>query len=305
MSYAFSSFQRWSLDGRLSDHVKNVRALSASIGLIEFALPPGDISRPSIPDLVLGQIMGQGGQRLHGDFGAGRFKTVGTGGGFYVSTPGVANTFVTHDHLDARSIYFTASLWRPLIENDCRQDPLSDLKALHRGEFNSASLRSSMQRFSDLCAQEGPPSRLLAQSAGCEILAELYRLVEAPFVSVAGGLAPWAERRSIEMMRSRLAEDISLEDLAAEVRLSPYHFLRMFKKNVGVPPRVYLQHLRIERACALLEETDLSIAAIAREVGCSSAPVLARLFLKVRGVRPSEYRRMRRPTRHGRQDNGD
>ena len=139
---------------------------------------------------------------------------------------------------------------------------------------------------------------MLARAAGCEILAELCRLSGAPFTSAKGGLAPWAERRCLELLRGRLTEDISLDELAAEARLSPFHFARMFKQSVGVPPRVYLTRLRMERACELLETTDLPVTEIAQEVGYSSNQVLARVFIKHRHMSPTDYRRaVRDPVR--------
>jgi AraC family transcriptional regulator len=111
-------------------------------------------------------------------------------------------------------------------------------------------------------------------------------------------LATWAERRSLEVMRARLSEDISLQELAAEAQLSSFHFARMFKLSVGVPPRVYLTRLRIERACELLEKTDLPVTEIAFQVGYSSNQVLARVFLKHRRMSPIDYRRaVRDPVR--------
>ena len=115
---------------------------------------------------------------------------------------------------------------------------------------------------------------------------------------VKGGLAPWAERRCVELMRARLSEDISLDELAVEAQLSPFHFARMFKQSLGVPPRVYLTRLRMEKACDLLETTDLPVTEIAFEVGYSSNQVLARVFLKHRRMSPSDYRRaVRNPLR--------
>jgi AraC family transcriptional regulator len=152
-----------------------------------------------------------------------------------------------------------------------------------------------------LSDEEGAPSRLLARAAGCEILAELCRLSGASLAPARGGLAPWAKRRCLELMQERLSEDISLDELAAEAQLSPFHFARMFKESVGVPPRVHLTRLRLERACELLETTDLPVTEIAFEVGYSSNQVLARLFVKHRHVTPSDYRRaVRDPVLSGR-----
>lgn len=102
-------------------------------------------------------------------------------------------------------------------------------------------------------SEEGGPARLLARAAGSEILAELSRMSGAPFDRASGGLAPWAQRRALEFMRTHLLEDNSLDTLAAEARLSPFHLVRMFKKSLGVPPRVYLTRLRLERASELSE----------------------------------------------------
>lgn len=114
---------------------------------------------------------------------------------------------------------------------------------------------------------------------------------EVQTAPIRGGLAPWATRRTIEIMRRRLWEDIKLDELAAEARLSPFHFARMFKKSVGLPPRVYLTKLRLEKACELLESTDLPITEIAHEVGYSSNQVFARVFFKHRRMSPSDHRR--------------
>jgi len=106
-----------------------------------------------------------------------------------------------------------------------------------------------------------------------------------------GGLAPWIERRCIELMRARLSSGIRLDELAAEARLSSFHFARMFKYSFGVPPRVYQTHLRLEKAREMLKHTDLSITEIALEVGYSSNQVLARVFRKHQRISPSDYRR--------------
>jgi AraC family transcriptional regulator len=157
--------------------------------------------------------------------------------------------------------------------------------------FQSRVIQSALRTLWALSEDEGAPSRLLARAAGCEILAELFQLGGSPFAVAKGGLAPGVERRCRELMRARMAEDISLDELAAEAQLSPYHFARMFKQSVGVPPRVYLTQLRMEKACELLQQTELPITEIALEVGYSSNQVLARVFTKHQHMTPTEYRR--------------
>lgn len=174
---------------------------------------------------------------------------------------------------------------------------LGDLQ-LYKGPFTSPAVQSVLRNLWALCDEEGAPSRLLARAAGCELLAELCRLGGAPFSAAKGGLAAGAERRCMDLMRVRLAEDISLDELANEAQLSPFHFARMFKQSVGLPPRAYLTRLRVEKACELLETTDLPVTEIAFEVGYSSNQVLARVFVKHQRMSPTDYRRaVRRPAR--------
>lgn len=82
-----------------------------------------------------------------------------------------------------------------------------------------------------------------------------------------------------------------------EAQLSPFHFARMFKQSSGVPPRVYLTRLRLEKACELLEMTDRPVTEIAHDVGYSSNQVLARVFLKHRHMSPTDYRQAVRDPR--------
>ena len=54
-----------------------------------------------------------------------------------------------------------------------------------------------------------------------------------------GGLAPWQVRRTTEYLRDNLARDVTLSELAAVAKLSPFHFARAFKASLGMPPHVF------------------------------------------------------------------
>ena len=288
--HANSSFAQWYREGKLASFVRKQRSPGRILDLIDMARPAGDMSRPALPDLVLNQDR-IGGGRVRGDWGGGPFEVTSQKGDLYLAAPNYANMVNAETSHQVRSLSFPVAQWQSMIEE--ASDGGSSVESLHlySRPFQSPTIQSGLRNLWALCDEEGAPSRLLARAAGCEILAELCRLGGAPFAPAKGGLAPWAERRSLELMRARLSEDISLDELAAEVRLSPFHFARMFKQSVGVPPRVYLTRLRMEKACELLERTDLPVTEIAQEVGYSSNQVLARVFVKHQGMSPSDYRR--------------
>ena len=294
---AYSSFTQWYSEGRLASYVRTMKSPGGFLNLLEATQPAGDMSDPAVPDLILYQDV-LGGSRVSGDLGGGSFDVMSEKGGFFLAAPNFANKVMVDTSHQLRSLSFPMAQWQNVLDEATDGQFSFDRLGIYGGTFTSPAVRSALRNLWALCDEEGAPSRLLAQAAGCEILAELYRLGGAPFTSAKGGLAPWAQRRSLELMRARLSEDISLDELAAEARLSSFHFARMFKQSLGVPPRVYLTQLRMERACELLEQTDLPVTEIAQEVGYSSNQVLARIFTKHQRMTPTDYRRaVRDPVR--------
>jgi AraC family transcriptional regulator len=294
---AHPSFSQWYCEGRFGSYVRTMKSPGGILDLLEAERPAGDMSRPALQDIVLYEDV-LGGCRVSGDVGGGRFTQMSKKGDLLLTPPDVATTVVMDHSQRVRSLAFPVAQWQSLIDEAADGRFSFGSSDMYGRIFDSSAIRSALRSLWALCDEEGAPSRLLARAAGCEILAELSRLGGAPFTSAKGGLAAWAERRSLELMRARLSEDISLDELAAEAQLSPFHFARMFKQSLGVPPRVYLTRLRLEKACELLEQTDLPVTEIAFEVGYSSNQVLARVFLKHRRMSPTDYRRaVRDPVR--------
>jgi transcriptional regulator GlxA family with amidase domain len=86
--------------------------------------------------------------------------------------------------------------------------------------------------------------------------------------------------------------------LARVSGVSQAHFARSFKEAFGVPPHRYLLTRRVERAMALLRDTDLSITQIAFEVGWESLGTFGRTFRDVTGETPSAVRARTREAAH-------
>lgn len=295
--HAHSSFAQWHSNGRHASYLRTMKSPGAILDVLEIQRPAGDMSRPALPDIVLMEDM-LGCSRVRGDLGGGRFDMSTGRGTLAVAAPNFATTVINDESHRLRSLAFPLAQWQGVLDEACDSQFSFDSLCLYGRIFSSPAIRSALRSLWTLCEVEGAPSCLLARAAGCEIMAELCRMGGAPLTPAKGGLAPWAERRCLELMRARLSDDISLDELAAEARLSPYHFARMFKQSVGVPPRVYLTRLRMEKACELLARTDLPVTEIAQEVGYSSNQVLARVFIKHQRMSPTDYRRaVRDPVR--------
>ncbi len=109
---------------------------------------------------------------------------------------------------------------------------------------------------------------------------------------IRGGLAPWQERRSKEMILADLTGRLSLAEIAAACGLSPDHFARCFRKTTGLAPHAWLLKARVDRALTLLRQRDLSLATIAMACGFANASHFARVFTRRTGMNPSVWRRM-------------
>jgi YesN/AraC family two-component response regulator len=83
---------------------------------------------------------------------------------------------------------------------------------------------------------------------------------------------------------------VSLKDAAELVGLSPKYLSRLFKEKVGIGFNDYRLKVRMEKAVELLETTDYSVAEISYKLGYENPESFARLFSKVAGSTPSEYR---------------
>jgi AraC-like DNA-binding protein len=93
-------------------------------------------------------------------------------------------------------------------------------------------------------------------------------------------------------------EEWPVSRLARVSAVSSAHFARSFKEAFGVPPHRYLLTLRIERAKALLRDTDLSISEIAFSTGWKSLGTFGRTFRDVTGASPGDLRAREKAATH-------
>jgi AraC-like DNA-binding protein len=96
---------------------------------------------------------------------------------------------------------------------------------------------------------------------------------------------------AIDLMQNKINETLSLEEIAQRVNLSASHFSNLFKKQTGFSPIEYFIHLKIQKASQYLLFTELRVKEIASNLGIEDAYYFSRIFTKVMGLSPNEYRK--------------
>jgi len=109
-----------------------------------------------------------------------------------------------------------------------------------------------------------------------------------------GGLPPRRARQVTDYIRLRLAERISVNELADIAGLSRSYFCRAFRTTFDLSPRQYIEARRIEQAQRMMLETDGSLLQIALACGFSEAAHFSKTFRSAMGLSPSRWRRIHR-----------
>jgi AraC family transcriptional regulator len=159
-------------------------------------------------------------------------------------------------------------------------------------------LRAAMEAVDAELTPGGMGGALAAESLANVLAVHLLRHVLAPHHPARrrDGTLPRGRLRAVlEYIEEHLDASPSLEQIAAVVHLSPYHFARQFKAATGLPPHQYVITRRVERARQLLQAGDnLSLAEVAARAGFSDQSQLSHQFKRIVGVTPGQ---LRRPTR--------
>ena len=122
-------------------------------------------------------------------------------------------------------------------------------------------------------------------------LVNTYGISQTRKLGYHGGLASWQERRAKEIVRAKLAGDISLKELASSCGLSPSHFGRAFKQSVGCAPYQWLIKQRVELAKQLILNTNEPLCQIALATGFVNQSHFTRVFSQHTKASPAAWRR--------------
>jgi AraC family transcriptional regulator len=201
---------------------------------------------------------------------------------------------VTPEPFQSMAVFLELPLLQRALEEvfgpDATHARLRDLSA-----FTDDALDTLMEQLGDeLMRPQASP--LLVQGVAQVLaihLARSYGVTDEEPHSSSPSLPGFKLRQLTDWMAGHVAEEFSLERLAAQAGLSKFHFQRLFKTAVGVSPSRYQINLRVNEARRLLRETKKSVIEVALEVGYANPSHFAQLFRRETGLSPSDYRRQR------------
>lgn len=212
--------------------------------------------------------------------------------------------WLVNGHVRFMHLYFSpehfASQTLQLLDREPREMCLPD-----QIFFDDPQLASLCQALPRLDWHD-PGQRLLGNELAHAAVAQLIlsRLGRRQDLRLKGGLSPALRRRMAEWIESQLDQPVTLGAMASEAALSEYHFARMFRISFGMPPHVWLQARRLDRARQLLAQNLLSLTDIALACGYSSPSHFSNRFQAAMGITPSRYRELRRLNARLVPDNG-
>ena len=200
---------------------------------------------------------------------------------------------VTSDPFESMAVFIELPLLERALEEvlgtDAANARLRDLSA-----FTDVALDPLMERLrAELMRRQASP--LLVQGIAQAIAIHLARNYAESVKehSDSPSLPGYKVRQITDWMTEHFAEEINLDQLAAQAGLSKFHFHRLFKSATGMSPSRYHVQLRMNAARRLLRESKESVVAVALEVGYTNPSNFAQLFRRETGLSPSDYRRQR------------
>ena len=99
---------------------------------------------------------------------------------------------------------------------------------------------------------------------------------------------------AIHFMKENIEKKLTLNEVATHVGFSVSYFTVLFNQRTGCAPMAYFNQLKMQLACQLLDFTDMKVNQICYKVGIEDTYYFSRLFSKIMGMSPIEYRKLKK-----------
>jgi AraC family carnitine catabolism transcriptional activator len=177
-------------------------------------------------------------------------------------------------------------------ESHPRCHAVSQLYTAADGRLTCAGVSAALDMMLDWIAQD--QGKVLAGEVAAHLMLPGWRRGDepqpAPGVRAKGIVKPALER-AVALMEQNIEEPLSCARIARRAGLSARRMQRLFAREIGASPVRYYQFIRLSKAHALLQQTDLSVTEIAVSAGFGSLEHFCRIYRRQFGRRPRDDRR--------------
>lgn len=101
--------------------------------------------------------------------------------------------------------------------------------------------------------------------------------------------------QAVNLLEKQYHQNLRLDDISAQIGISKYHLIKLFRETTGKTPIQYLTKVRLDKAMELLRNTELSLEEIGQQIGFSNANYFTKVFRKSIGMPPGRFRTQRFP----------
>ncbi|WP_256756925.1 AraC family transcriptional regulator [Cohnella sp. WQ 127256] len=137
-----------------------------------------------------------------------------------------------------------------------------------------------------------PAADLIMSEALCGVLTAMYEDKHVHDTLKMSSSVTKAISETVIYMERHYADNTTVKELAHKIHMTPYAFIRLFKRQIGLTPYEYILKVRITQARFILEQTDLSITEISEQVGFHNINNFIRKFKMLTNTTPLKYRQL-------------
>ncbi len=186
------------------------------------------------------------------------------------------------DFYDFPTEVIAESMDEEIFENMCKLHPDAELPASDPTSYdNRSSFTDYVRRYNDLPLYE----KMQLRGSILMLFSRFMRFARPRVWTKDERLA-----KVLKFIHNNIYDDIDVENLASVACVTKPYLIRLFTKNFGISPLQYINQKKMEKAQLLLITGDLPIKELAYELGFNDHSYFIRLFKKINGVTPQEYR---------------